>query len=500
MEKKYALISVRDKSGLSAFAQKLEAQNYTLIASGGTFSYLEEAGLNPIPVEAITQSKEMLGGRVKTLHPLIHGSILYKRDDKMHQEDKKERNLVDISLVVCNLYPFEKVLRQNLEEAILIENIDIGGPTLLRASAKNYQDVCVCVDPKDYEKVIENIDDVQFRKQMAYKAFSHTASYDALISNTFAKMLGDEFPEVLTQSYVKKQDLRYGENPHQKAAYYERIDTYDNKAFKQLHGKELSYNNINDLTGALKTLALFDRPTAVAVKHANACGIASADDITAAYLKCFNSDPISIFGGIVALNETVDESLANHLSETFLEIVLAPYFTQGALDVLTKKKNLRLIEIKDIHETRPTMIKDVLNGILVQDVDTLDFEALDVVSKRQPTQEEMADLRFAWESVRTIDSNAIVIAKDEVTLALGHGEVRRVWSLEKAIGRSVEDVKGSVIASDGFFFEDTVELCHAHGIRAIIQPGGSVKDPLVIEACDKYDIALVFTHTRHFKH
>ncbi len=500
MNKKYALISVSDKEGLVPFAQKLIEKGYGLIASGGTHSILEENNLEVLQVEAITDSPEMLGGRVKTLHPLIHGAILYQRDNADHLKDKEARGLVDISLVVCNLYPFEQVLRSDKEEAELIENIDIGGPTLLRACAKNYHDVCVVVDPEDYDAVINKMDDIYFRKQMAYKAFSHTAAYDALISNTFSKMLDDSFPEVLTQTFVKKQDLRYGENPHQKAAYYERVDTYDNKDFTQLHGKELSYNNINDLTGALKTLALYSRPTAVAVKHANACGIASADTINEAYIKCFESDPISIFGGIVALNEAVDADLASELSKIFLEIVLAPSFTDEALEILQKKKNLRLIEIKDIHETRPTMTKDVLNGILVQEVDALDYEKLEVVTNRKPTDKEMADLMFGWRSVRTIDSNAIVIAGDEVTLALGHGEVRRVWSLEKAIQRSLTDVKGSIIASDGFFFEDTVELCAKHGISAIIQPGGSLKDPDVIEACNKHDIALVFTGTRHFKH
>ncbi|HZJ87248.1 MAG TPA: bifunctional phosphoribosylaminoimidazolecarboxamide formyltransferase/IMP cyclohydrolase [Erysipelothrix sp.] len=496
----YALISVSDKRNLIPFAKKLVEKNYTLISSGGTHQYLKEHGLEPLMVEDITHAKEMLGGRVKTLHPLIHGSILYMRDNEDHLEDKEERNLIDLSLVVCNLYPFEHVLRENKDEDTLIENIDIGGPAMIRAAAKNYRDVLVCVDPDDYDEVIDNLDNVEYRKECAYKAFSYTASYDALISNTFAKNLDDKFPEMLTQTYRKKQDLRYGENPHQSAAYYERIDAYDNIPFTQLHGKELSYNNINDLTGALKSLVHFNKPTAVAVKHANACGIASGETILEAYTKAFNSDPISIFGGIIALNETVDEKTALKLSETFLEIVLAPSFTKEALAVLTKKKNLRLLEIKDIVEKRPLTLKGVLNGILVQDEDTLDYEKLEVVSKREPTEQEWDDLLFGWNAVKAIDSNAVVLSKDEETLALGHGEVRRVWSLEKSIERSVKDVAGSILASDGFFFEDTVEACHNAGIKAIIQPGGSVKDPNVIEACDKYDIALVFTGTRHFKH
>lgn len=371
---------------------------------------------------------------------------------------------------------------------------------MIRAAAKNYRDVCVCVDPSDYDDVVENMEDFSFREQMAFKAFSHTAQYDALISNMFSQQLNIQFPESLTQTYRKKQDLRYGENPHQMAAYYDRIDVFDNLDFEQVQGKELSYNNVNDLTGTLKTLALFERPTAVAVKHANACGIASADTLEEAYQKAFDSDPISIYGGIVAVNGPISQELAQKMNETFLEIVLAPEITEPAKKEFSRKKNLRVIEINDIVEKRDTVTKDVLNGILIQEEDRLDYEKLEIVSEVSPTQDQMKDLLFAWNAVKTIDSNAIVVAKDEVAIGLGHGEVRRVWSLEKAIQRSQTPVAGSVMASDAFFFEDTIELCAQHGIKAIIQPGGSIKDSKVIEKCNAYGIALVFTGTRHFKH
>jgi phosphoribosylaminoimidazolecarboxamide formyltransferase / IMP cyclohydrolase len=312
--------------------------------------------------------------------------------------------------------------------------------------------------------------------------------------------LAIEFPELLTQTYTKKQALRYGENPHQSASYYERLDVFDNLEFTQIHGKALSYNNINDMTGALRTLQDFNRPTAVAVKHANACAIASGDTILDAYTKAFESDPVSIFGGIVALNEGVDLELAKLLNAIFLEIVIAPSFSEAALEILQAKKNIRLICMKEFSESRSTTGKDVLNGKLLQEVDGKGPLNLKVVSKRKPTEKEMADLEFAWKCVKNVDSNAIVLAKDEETLALGHGEVRRIWSVEKAIARSVKPVDGSVMASDAFFFEDSVEACAAAGIRAIIQPGGSIHDSKVIELCDTYNIALVMSGVRHFKH
>lgn len=497
---KYALLSVYDKSNIIPLAKNLIQKQYTLLASGGTFQLLKQEKIAVLEVESLTESQEMLGGRVKTLHPKVHGSILFQRDNPQHLEDKETRGLVDLDLVVCNLYPFEAVLRKNAPLDVLIENIDIGGPTMIRAAAKNYRDVCVCVDPSDYDDVVENMEDFSFREQMAFKAFSHTAQYDALISNMFSQQLNIQFPESLTQTYRKKQDLRYGENPHQMAAYYDRIDVFDNLDFEQVQGKELSYNNVNDLTGTLKTLALFERPTAVAVKHANACGIASADTLEEAYQKAFDSDPISIYGGIVAVNGPISQELAQKMNETFLEIVLAPEITEPAKKEFSRKKNLRVIEINDIVEKRDTVTKDVLNGILIQEEDRLDYEKLEIVSEVSPTQDQMKDLLFAWNAVKTIDSNAIVVAKDEVAIGLGHGEVRRVWSLEKAIQRSQTPVAGSVMASDAFFFEDTIELCAQHGIKAIIQPGGSIKDSKVIEKCNAYGIALVFTGTRHFKH
>lgn len=497
---KYALVSVFDKSGLDLLVEKLDNKGFKVIASGNTYKNIKDLGYDALEVSEVTEFPEILGGRVKTLNPKIHGAILYKRDDLEHQNTIKEHNLLSIDLVICNLYPFEEVLKTNQSHEVLIENIDIGGPSMIRAAAKNYQDVAVCVDPSDYDALVENYEDLEFRKELAAKAFRHTAQYDAIISNYFNQETNNQYPEDLTLTYRKVEDLRYGENPHQSASYYEAIDTFENLEFKQIHGKQLSYNNINDMTGALKTLAYYTEPTAVAIKHANACGIASGETISEAFKKAYASDPVSIFGGIISLNREVDLATANQLKEIFLELIVAPSFTDEALEILMKKKNLRLIEMKDINEKRNLVTKDVLNGILIQETDTLDYKELDVVSNRIPSEEEMEELLFAWNSVKSIDSNAITIVKDKVTLALGHGEVRRVWSLEKAIERSLTDVKGAVIASDGFFFEDTVELCHQHGIKAIIQPGGSVKDPDVIEKCNEYDIALVFTHARHFKH
>lgn len=497
---KYALISVFDKSNIVDFAKKLEEKGYKLIASGNTYKHIQEAGCDVIEVSSITKFPEMMDGRVKTLHPKIHGGILYNRDIQEHVDTLSEHNIVSIDMVVCNLYPFEKVLKSNEDESVLIENIDIGGPSMIRAAAKNFKSVCVVSDPSDYDAVIENVDSLDFRKQMAAKAFAMCAQYDALISEYFNRTLNIEFPEIKTETYRKKQDLRYGENPHQNAAYYERLDTFDNLSFTQIHGKELSYNNINDMTGGLKTLQDFERPTAVAIKHANACAIASSDTILDAYSKAYASDPVSIFGGIIALNREVDHELALLLNSIFLEIVIAPSYTDSALEILKAKKNLRLIIMDEIKESRTTTGKDVLNGRLLQEVDKEAEVVINVVSKRVPTETELNDLKFAYECVKYVDSNAIVIAKDEETLALGHGEVRRIWSVEKAIERSVKSVENAVLASDAFFFEDTVEAAHEANITAIIQPGGSIHDQAVIDLCDKYDIALVFTGVRHFKH
>lgn len=497
---KYALISVFDKKGIEKLGKGLQAKGYMLLASGNTYKFLVDKGCVVMEVAEITKFPEMMGGRVKTLHPMIHGGILYKRNDSDHVSTLSEYGIPSIDVVVCNLYPFEKVLRSHETEAVMIENIDIGGPSMIRGAAKNFESVCVVVDPNDYDSVLENMDDLEFRKQMAAKAFGTTAQYDALIAEYFNHSLAIEFPELLTQTYTKKQALRYGENPHQSASYYERLDVFDNLEFTQIHGKALSYNNINDMTGALRTLQDFNRPTAVAVKHANACAIASGDTILDAYTKAFESDPVSIFGGIVALNEGVDLELAKLLNAIFLEIVIAPSFSEAALEILQAKKNIRLICMKEFSESRSTTGKDVLNGKLLQEVDGTGPLNLKVVSKRKPTEKEMADLEFAWKCVKNVDSNAIVLAKDEETLALGHGEVRRIWSVEKAIARSVKPVDGSVMASDAFFFEDSVEACAAAGISAIIQPGGSIHDSKVIELCDTYNIALVMSGVRHFKH
>ena len=491
---KTALISVYDKDGIVAFAKDLRKNGWTSISSGGSYRYLQEHDVVATKVEDITGFPEILGGRVKTLHPKIHGGLLSRDNNQDDQADLVRTGITKIDMVVCNLYPFKDSVNSGKSHADIIENIDIGGPAMIRAAAKNYNNVFVITDSSDYR-----IPDESDRHQLAAKAFTHTASYDAMISSYFNQ--DQKFQDKLELQFTKNMDLRYGENPHQKAAYY-RSNIYQND-YTQLHGKELSYNNINDMTKALEIISEFERPTAVALKHANPCGIASADEISDAFKKAKSVDPVSIFGGIIALNRDVDMDTAEVMSEMFLEVVIAPAFDLDAYNLLSKKKNIRLLEFPDMKDFKmnPHQIKDVINGILVQDRDNLLIEnEYEVMSKAQPNEEDIRKLLFAWKAAKHIDSNGIVIAKDEMTIGLGHGETQRFWACEKAVNRSLFDIKDSVMASDGFFFEDTVEFCHKHKIKAMIQPGGSLKDPKVIDLANKYGMVLIFTKTRHFKH
>lgn len=512
---KRAFLSVSDKSGIVKFASDLASLGFEILSTGGTQKAIEDAGIKVINVSEITGFPECLDGRVKTLHPNIHAGILAMRNNKDHMEQLKKLNINTIDIVAVNLYPFKQtIMKPNvaLEEAI--ENIDIGGPSMLRAAAKNWNDVAVITDKSDYSAVIDELKangevSKQTKFRLSAKVFEHTAAYDALISQYMYKQLNtNEYPEKLTLTFDKVSDLRYGENPHQSACFYSEPFVLEGSLVgaKQLNGKELSFNNINDTQGALSLLNEFDNTTVVAVKHANPCGVGSAPTVYDAYMKAYNCDPQSIFGGIVAMNAEVDAKTAEEMSKIFLEIIIAPSYTKEALEILTKKKNLRVLELPSIAEKiKPSMdIKRVYGGILVQDTDTelIGSEELKVVTKRVPTDEELKDMMFAWKVVKHVKSNGIAIAKDGQTLGIGPGQVSRIWAADAAIERCDENlIKGSVMASDAFFpFDDCVKSAAAAGITAIIQPGGSVRDEDSIKACDEAGIAMIFTGMRHFKH
>lgn len=488
-----ALISVFDKTGIVEFSKELENKGWEIISTGGTFKLLKEKGVSVIPVEEITGQKEILDGRVKTLHPKIHGAILNIRSNSAHQETLKQEDIISIDMVVNTLYPFEETIKRTSDFDEIIEMIDIGGPSMIRAAAKNFKDVLIVTDPSDYKEVLENIDSPteEYRKKMAFKAFKTTANYDKAISNYF----NDE--KSFKMDFKLEEDLRYGENPHQSAAYYVGEKVAD---MKILHGKQLSYNNLNDLYAAVKAIKSFDEPAVVAIKHTNPCGIATAKNLKEAYLKAYECDTESIFGGIIALNREVDLETANELSKIFLEIIIAPKFEKSAFEVLSEKKNIRLIEIANLMEFEiEEQFKQTLNGILVQDFDEKEYDEFEIVSKRKPSQKELEELKFAFKAVKFVASNGVVLAKDGATYAIGQGQTKRAWAVEEAIQRSrtLEEV---VMASDGFFFEDTIEILKENGIKAVISPGGSIKDKDVIEAADKADITLIFTGTRHFRH
>lgn len=506
---KRALISVYDKEGIVDFARGLEVLNWEIISTGGSFKKLKEAGISVIEVDDITGFPEILGGRVKTLNPLIHGGILYKRDDEDHKKTIKDMNIGSIDMVVNNLYPFEDMLKKNSSEDDMIENIDIGGPSMIRAAAKNYKDVMVVTDPEDYEEIVDrlrmdNIDNV-FKRSLAKKAFNYTAYYDSLISAYFNRLDEDKFPERFTLTFKRNSELRYGENPHQEAAFYEEIGDVEGtlSSLKQLHGKELSFNNINDSNGALKILKEFDEPTIVGVKHANPSGIGSAETIFEAFKKMYECDSTSIFGGIIASNGEIDKDTAEMIGDIFIEVVLAPSYSKEAMEVLTKKKNIRIIEIDNITRNKYDELdmKKTIGGLLVQERDEILLDEYKIVTKRQPSKEELEDLLFSFKAVKHINSNGVVVVKDKATLGFGLGEVNRYWATGNAIERSGEKIVGSVLASDGFFpFKDSIEVLGKAGVKAIIQPGGSIKDAEVIEEADKYGIAMIFTGVRHFKH
>ena len=511
--KKRALVSVSDKAGIVEFCKRLSACGYEIISTGGTAKALTDAGLPVIGISDITGFPECLDGRVKTLHPNVHAGLLAMRSNPEHMAQLEKLNINTIDIVVVNLYPFKQtIMKEGVTFADAVENIDIGGPTMIRAAAKNYQDVAVVVDPADYEKVASELESGEIsldtKKYLQYKVFAHTAVYDSMISNYLAQQLGIRYPETVTFAYEKAQDMRYGENPHQGASYYSEVfpKVGSLSKAKQLWGKELSFNNINDANGALELVKEFDEPCVVASKHANPCGVGTGETIYEAYVKAYESDPVSVFGGILAINRVVDEATAKEINKIFIEIVIAEGFTKEAIDVLTTKKNIRLLELPDIRERREKSaydMKKVYGGLLIQDYDETLFaeENVKVVTKRAPTEEEMKALLFNWKVVKYTKSNAIVVGKADRTTGIGMGQTNRIWAAQQAIEHAGKEIEGSVMASDAFFpFPDCVEECAKAGIKAIIQPGGSKNDQLSIDACDKAGIAMIFVGDRHFRH
>jgi phosphoribosylaminoimidazolecarboxamide formyltransferase / IMP cyclohydrolase len=509
---KRALISVSDKKGITEFARQLVELGFEIISTGGTKKTLQEQGIPVLGVSDVTGFPEILEGRVKTLNPLIHGGLLAKHDDEQHQAQLAQHGIEPIQLVCVNLYPFQQTIEKpEVTVADAIENIDIGGPTMLRASAKNHQYLTVVVDPADYETVIEELKSegvtkLETRRKLAAKVFRHTAAYDALIAEYMTDLAQEETPEKLTVTYELKQTLRYGENPHQQAAFYQKPmgSTFSIAKAEQLHGKELSYNNINDADAALQIVKEFSAPAAVAVKHMNPCGVGTGKTAFEAFEKAFAADPVSIFGGIIAFNREVDAETAGKLHEIFLEIIIAPSFSDEALAILTKKKNLRLLTIPFADENKAELkMVTIEGGLLVQEQDrfTLEDATVTVPTKRQPTEQEWAALKLGWKVVKHVKSNAIVLTNEDMTIGIGAGQMNRVGAAEIALKQAGSKAEGAALASDAFFpMDDTVEAAAKAGITAIIQPGGSIRDEDSIKKADEYGIAMVFTGVRHFKH
>lgn len=501
---KQALISVSDKSNLIPFAQFLITKEYKILSTGGTFKHLQENGVPVTEVKDVTGFPEILDGRVKSLHPAIHGGIMARRADANHIQTLEEHQINPIDIVVVNLYPFFTKMNTGLSEAEMIEFIDIGGPSMLRSSAKNFYDVTVLTDVNDYPQVQQEIEDsgttsLETRRKLAGKVFNLTSAYDAAISTY---ILNEELPHYLESSYEKVMDLRYGENPHQKAAYY--VDKTRNgamKDFEYLQGKELSFNNIRDMDLAYKVVSEFSEITCCAVKHSTPCGVAIGNSVEEAYEKAYECDPISIFGGIIAFNAEVNKTTAENLNKIFLEIVIAPSFTEEALAIFKSKKNLRIIQVKNSVSDRVSYAK-VDGGLLVQSVDNQFSTDLEIVTEKQPTEKQMIDLVFAQKIVKWVKSNAIVVATNGQAFGIGGGQTNRIWAAQQAIERAKRvQTKELVLASDAFFpFRDTVDFAAENGITALIQPGGSLKDQESIDACNEHEIPMVFTGMRHFLH
>ena len=504
-----ALVSVTNKEGIVEFCKELETLGFEIVSTGGTLKKLVDEGVKAIPIDDVTKFPEMLDGRVKTLHPMVHGGLLYRRDLQSHVDTIKEYGIQPIDLVCVNLYEFEKALQAGKPMAEMIENIDIGGPSMIRSAAKNFKDVLIVTSPDDYASVIDALkngtDDYEYRLNLAYKAFSRTGAYDAIISRYFAQVCGDHFPDTLNLTLKKVEHLRYGENSQQAANTYE--DSFIQKSlldYTQLNGKEISFNNLNDLYGAVALVREFDNTTVTAaIKHSTPCGVAVGATGYESYMKAYEADPQSIFGGIVACNYKVDKATAEEMNKIFLEIVAAPDFDDDALAVLRKKKNLRVLKLHNL-EARDAKydIKYLEGKVLVQDLNTKMFDEIKVVTNAKPTEEQISDMEFGMKVVKYVKSNAICIVKNGVTLAIGGGQTSRVWALENAIHNNPDkDFEGSVLASDAFFpFNDCVQVAANAKISAIVQPGGSIKDQDSIDLCNELNIPMVFTGYRHFRH
>ena len=504
---KRALISVSDKTNIVEFAKGLEKHGFEVISTGGTFTHLKNNGVSCISIEDVTHFPEILEGRVKTLHPKIHGGLLSKRGNELHNKHVAENNIEYIDLVCVNLYPFEAtVKKEGVSEEEIIENIDIGGPSMLRSAAKNFNDVAVVTDINDYSKILEELEkggiSYETRRALAIKVFNTTASYDAAIANYFNKK-DNLVPEKLTLSYTLQDSLRYGENPHQKAYHYvqDNNESYALQNAVQLHGKEMSYNNIQDASAALDILSEFDETTCVAVKHMNPCGVATGNSVFEAYSRAYEADPLSIFGGIVAVNGKVDKETAEKMHSIFLEIILATDYDEEALEILTKKKNLRIYKLSAKNNNHEQQIKSVRGGILVQDFNDKLADEYESVTEKKVDETQQKDIEFGLKVVKHVKSNAIVVVKDGQTLGIGAGQMNRVGSCKIALEQAGEKARGAVLASDAFFpMRDSADYAADYGIAAIVQPGGSIRDQESIDACNEKGVAMVFSKIRHFKH
>ena len=504
---KRALISVSDKTNIVEFAKGLEKHGFEVISTGGTYTHLKNNGVSCISIEDVTHFPEILEGRVKTLHPKIHGGLLSKRGNELHNKHVAENNIEYIDLVCVNLYPFEAtVKKEGVSEEVIIENIDIGGPSMLRSAAKNFNDVAVVTDINDYAKILEELEQggisYETRRALAIKVFNTTASYDAAIANYFNKK-DNLVPERLTLSYKLQDSLRYGENPHQKAYHYvqDNNESYALQNAVQLHGKEMSYNNIQDASAALDILSEFDETTCVAVKHMNPCGVATGNSVFEAYSRAYEADPVSIFGGIVAVNGKVDKETAEKMHSIFLEIILATDYDEEALEILTKKKNLRIYKLSEKNNNHEQQIKSVRGGILVQDFNDKLADEYESVTEKKVDENQQRDIEFGLKVVKHVKSNAIVVVKGGQTLGIGAGQMNRVGSCKIALEQAREKAKGAVLASDAFFpMRDSADIAADYGISAIVQPGGSIRDQESIDACNEKGVAMVFSKIRHFKH
>lgn len=512
---KRAIISVSDKTGIADFARKLVALNIEILSTGGTAKLLEKEGIPCKEVSEVTGFPECLDGRVKTLHPLLHGGILAIRENEAHMKRIKELGIGLIDLIIVNLYPFKATMMKpgvSFEECV--ENIDIGGPSMLRAAAKNHHDVTVITDPSDYETILSQIAQTgdttyETRFALAKKVFEHTAAYDALIAQYFLSQSDDKsLPSSYTVTFDRVSKMRYGENPHQQATFFKNAIPVPGclSEAEQINGKELSYNNIADTDATINCLKEFSEPTIVAVKHANPCGVGSADNIYDAWVKAFEADPVSIYGGIVASNREIDAKTAGAMSKIFLEVIVAPSFSPEGREILCAKKNLRVLVLPDISATIPAEelnYKRVIGGLLVQEHDrtVLSSDGIRVVTSAQPSPEKLEDMIFAMKVVKHVKSNGIVVVKDLQTIGIGPGQTNRIGAANIAFGFAGEKAKGAVLGSDAFFpFSDCVEAANNAGIETIVQPGGSIHDQESIDACNKYGISMVFTGDRHFRH